>query len=113
MDTNLHLIHEENPILLVDKLLRWQDVTHLMVENDAHELTGIVSLQQTEKVNETEKCTKAIKEVMLTDFMTTTVETEAFSAYQLVKVYKVNILPVLSDKKIIGIVQISDFDQFK
>ena len=113
MDTNLHLIHEEDPILLVDKLLRWQDVTHLMVENDAHELTGIVSLQQTEKVNEPEKSTRAVKEVMLTDFMTTTAETEAFSAYQIMKVYKVNILPVLSDKKIVGIVQISDFDQFK
>ena len=113
MDTNLHLIHEEDPILLVDKLLRWQKVHYLMVENDAHNLIGIVSLKQTQSIKEPEKSTKAVKEVMLTDFMTTTSDTEAFSAYQIMKVYKVQILPVLSDKKLVGIIRKQDFDQFK
>jgi len=113
MDTNLHLIHEEDPILLVDKLLRWQDVNYLMVENDDHKLTGIVSLKQTQSIDEPQKSTKAVKEVMLNDFMTTLSDTEAFSAYQIMKVYKVNVLPVLNDKKLVGIIRKEDFDQFK
>lgn len=113
MDTNLHLIHEEDPILLVDKLLRWQKVNYLLVENDAHDLTGIVSLKEIKSIKTPEKSTKAVKEIMDKNFITTTSETEAFSAYQIIKVYRVNTLPVLSNKKLVGIIRKQDFDQFK
>lgn len=113
MTTHLFTVHEEELIDLVAFLMDRKQIRHVLVEDDDHRLTGIVSYRSLLRLIAQEGAERApdlpVREIMETDPLSVTPETTTLEAIDLMRKHRVSCLPVVRDGKLVGIVSERDF----
>jgi len=113
MTTSLFTVHEDELVDLVAFLMDRNAIRHVLVENDDHELVGVVSYRSLLRMiargrNPTIEPV-SVATVMITDPVTVTPETPTLEAIDLMREHRVSSLPVVSHGKLVGIVTETDF----
>lgn len=114
MTTDLFTVNEDELVDMVAFLMDRKQIRHVLVEDDAHEIVGLVSyrslirLLTRGQIGE-RTLTIPVKEVMVRDPVTITPETSTSDAIELMRKHRVSLLPVVKNGKLIGIVGERDF----
>ncbi|HSG46626.1 MAG TPA: CBS domain-containing protein, partial [Longimicrobiales bacterium] len=113
MTTHLFTVHEEELIDLVAFLMDRKQIRHVLVEDDEHRLTGIVSyrtlLRMISQDGGAGARDRPVREIMETDPVTATPETTTLEAIELLRRHRVSCLPVVKEGRLVGIVSERDF----
>jgi predicted transcriptional regulator len=111
MTSELIVVHENDPILIIKHLMQWNNLKEILVENNDHKLVGIVTLQQLNLVTSSAHQSKSVKTIMQSDVKTISPDVELIKAEEMMKKYKILALPVISDDKLVGIVTSDHLNQ--
>jgi len=114
MTTSLLTVHEDELVDMVAFLMDRNQIRHVLVEDDAHSLVGIVSYRSVlrlmaEGFDRSVEPTPAVKQIMERDPISIQPDTRTVDAIDLMRQHRVSCLPVVSDGKLIGIVSERDF----
>ena len=107
MNSNMLLVDQKDSLELVSNIMKWNNIHHLPVINKKKELVGL--LTWTDIINlggkELQLC---VKDVMTKNLITTSQEAPLDEAKQLMKTHKINCLPVVKNRELLGILTTSD-----
>ena len=114
MTTSLFTVHEEELVDMVAFLMDREQIHHVLVEDDAHSLVGLVSYRSVvrlmaEGFDPAADDVPAAKTIMDRDPVSVTPETPTLEAISLMRKNSVTCLPVVVEGKLVGIVSESDF----
>ncbi len=112
MSTDLLTANENDLIDFLAKLMSWCNIRHLPVENEAGELVGLITSKQlVEHYSRLDNRPdiRAAKDIMIRKIITAKPETPTAKAVALMRQHHISCLPVLREKKLLGIVTESDF----
>ena len=114
MTTSLFTVNEEELVDMVAFLMDRQQIRHVLVENAAHELVGLVSYRSVlrllaEGFQGSTDAALPVKAIMERDPPTVNPETPTLEAIDLMQRQKVTCLPVVNKGKLVGIVSERDF----
>jgi len=109
LGTDIFTVNEKDSIELVSKIMKWKNINHVPVINDDKELVGLISSKDINPVkNEIIDEREAVKTIMTTELHTIDAYTELDIAKKLMSTHTINCLPVVSNKKLIGIITTKD-----
>ncbi len=113
MTTSLFTVHEDELVDMVAFLMDRKNIRHVLVEDDQHRLTGIVSYRSlirlmAEDFGRGEEA-PPVKMIMERDPVSVAPETPTLEAIDLMRQERVSCLPVVKHGKLIGIVSERDF----
>lgn len=113
MSVDLYTVRPEDIIDLAASLMHWRHVRHVPVEDDAGRLIGIVSHRDLLELIALGKCRInepiIIRDIMNTDLITITPDTPTLDALELMRQHDLGCLPVLKDRRLVGLVTSYDF----
>ena len=114
MTTNLYTVHGEDTVDLVANMMDWENIRHVPVEDEKHQLVGLVSyralLRMLAKDRRGESGSSLpVAEIMKTDLLTVTPETPTGTAIELMREHQIGCLPVVKDGRLVGILTEHDF----
>jgi CBS domain-containing protein len=113
MSTELFTVQEDELIDLAASIMDWEKVRHVPVEDEKHNLVGVVSYRSILRVVSDPtlraKGSVPVSEIMLRDPVTATPETTTLEAIALMREQGASCLPVLNDDKLVGLVTEHDF----
>lgn len=109
MSTDLFTVHESDVIDFAASLMDWQHLRHIPVEDDDHNLVGLVShrpvLRHLARMNSDRRPESVpVSEIMSRDVITVTPSTPTLEAIELMQSHAVSCLPVVREGKLVGIV---------
>jgi len=107
MDTDLVTVNEHEPVELVAQLMDWNNIRHVLVEDDEHHLVGIVSRRRLLRLigsyhPELLDTPMPVSEVMLPSPLTVSPETSTLEAIELMRLHQMSFLPVEKDGQLVG-----------
>lgn len=110
MSTDLITVMEEDLVELVAKIMSWQNIRHIPVEDDKGNLKGLITRRNLDKFLAEKKCdTLTIaKEIMQTDLITIGPTADAKYAMLLMVDKKISCLPVVEGDQLIGLITDKD-----
>ncbi len=116
MTTDLFTVGEEECIDLIASIMDWERLRHIPVENERHELVGLVSYRALLRMlgqhdSQARRHTISAREVMVPDPVTVTPDTKSIEAIKLMREHHVSCLPVVEDGRLVGIVSERDYAQ--
>jgi CBS domain-containing protein len=114
MTTSLFTVHEEELVDMVAFLMDREQIHHVLVEDDAHSLVGLVSYRSVvrlmaEGFDPAADEVPAVKTIMTRNPVSVAPETPTLEAIELMRHNRVSCLPVVVRGKLVGIVSESDF----
>lgn len=114
MTTDLTTVRPDAPIDLVYNLMLWNQVRHVMVEDDEHTLLGLISfrhlLKLAGRVHPKEEGHNApASTIMLRDPITVTPETTTSEVLDILRRERVSCLPVVKEGRLVGVVTEDNF----
>lgn len=112
MTTDLFTVHEEESVDLVARMMDWQRIRHVLVEDEGNRLTGLVSYRSVLSFLADRKPgdpPKPVGELMKRNLRTINPETKTLDAIRLMKKERVGCLPVVKNDRLVGIVTERDF----
>lgn len=110
MSTDIFSVRENDSIELVLNLMRWKKINHMPVINNNIEIMGLLSWTDVKVfLNDKTKLKESVDTIMKRDLITTTQFETLDEAKQKLKKHKINSLPVVSEKRLIGIITTKDF----
>lgn len=114
MTTDLFTVREDELVNLVAFVMDKKEIRHVLVENDHHEIVGLVSYRSLLRILAHAdvsdlKANVPVKEVMVKDPITVAPETDTVTAINLMRQHRVSVLPVVKDGKLVGVVGERDF----
>jgi CBS domain-containing protein len=114
MTTDLFTVQEDEPLALVAGLMEWERIRHVPVEDHRHRLVGVVSYRQLLRLHTRGGLTGegkqlAVSEVMRREMITVNPGTPTLEAIALMRKHRIGCLPVVKDRRLVGIVTESDF----
>ena len=109
MTTDLFTVHEDESLDLVASLMEWKRIRHVPVEDDRHNLVGLVSYRSLLRlvargILEPKQKQIAVSELMKRDPVTIAPETSTVEAIELMRRHKISCLPVVKGRQLVGIV---------
>lgn len=108
MNTDLFTVDQEEPVEMVAFLMDEKQLRHVLVENEANRLVGIVSYRSVIRLVARGEVSKAatvpISEIMETHPLTVSPDTSSIEAIELMRERRVSALPVLDDGHLVGLV---------
>jgi CBS domain-containing protein len=113
MSTDLFTVSEDDLVNLVTNIMDWRNFHQVPVENNKGELEGLISSDillhyyGTSFGEDMSKLT--IKDVMVKDPMTVKPRTKTIEALRLMRKHELKCLPVVEERKLVGIVTEFDF----
>ncbi len=111
MSKELYTVQENDLVDLVSNLMNWRNIHHVPVENDDGEVVGIISagdiINYYCKHSGDQSIT--VDDMMIKNPVTVTARTPTVEALKLMRQNNLGCLPVVKDKKLIGILTESDF----
>lgn len=113
MSNELYTVQEEDLVELAASVMDWRKIHHVPVENEDSEVVGIMTSADILKYY-SKKVDHDLKELTVNDIMTknpvtVSADTLTTEALRLMRQYNLGCLPVVKDKKLIGIVTEFDF----
>jgi CBS domain-containing protein len=113
MSTDLFTVRPEDVIDLAASLMHWRHVRHVPVENDDGELVGLVShrdlLEMFVEKRTSDDDPIPVRALMKTNLITITPETDTLRALRMMRELNIGCLPVVREKKLIGLITAHDF----
>ena len=112
MATDLFTVRPDDALELAASLMEWRHVRHVPVEDDSGELVGLVSHRHFVRLYARGRAGEkgvAVKDVMKTDLVTVGMDTPTVAALELMRDRGIGALPVVSDRKLVGLVTAHDF----
>lgn len=114
MTTDLFTVHPHEPIDLVALLMVWNNIRHVLVEDDENQLVGIVSHRRLLRLfgrtlPKEEGQPAPVSSIMVSDPVVITPETPSLEAIKLMKEKQVSCLPVVKDGKLVGVITEDNF----
>jgi len=109
MQTDLITVSEDEPVELVAQLMEWNRVRHVLVEDEANRLVGIVTrrallpLVGTYNPDEAGE-PLAVREIMQPDPITVSPETPTLEAIETMRHHRISCLPVVKNGHLVGTV---------
>lgn len=113
MSTDLYTVSEDDLVNLVTNIMDWRNFHQIPVENNKGEIKGLISADTlihfygSNFGENTDKVT--IKEVMLKNPITVKAKTKTIDALKMMRQKDLKCLPVVEQKKLVGIVTEYDF----
>ena len=114
MTTDLFTVNEADVVDLAGTLMDWKHVRHVPVENNDHQLVGLVThrgllrhLLQTH--DRPTPGPVPVRDVMEHEVFTVSTDTPSLEALHLMRERRVSCLPVLEDGRLVGILSERDF----
>ena len=109
MRTDLITVGPHEPVELVAQLMDWNRTRHVLVEDEANHLVGIVSQRALLHLigrydREQPEGPKPVSEVMLPNPITVAPETSTLEAIELMRRHSVSCLPVVKNQHLVGLV---------
>jgi len=111
MSKELYTVYEEDLVDLVPNLMKWNQVHHMLVENRAGELVGLVTLGRLGKHYSENKDGDPVmvKQVMINKVITVQPDTLTLDAIQLMQDKRIGCLPVLNhENRLVGVLTEKD-----
>lgn len=113
MTTDLFTVHEDEVIDMVATLMDWERIRHVPVEDDKHNLRGLVSYRALLRLLAREGGIDRpipVKEIMQCNPITCRPDTTTLDAVHLMREHKVACLPVVNETgRLVGLVTEHDF----
>lgn len=121
MSTDLFTVQEDDPIALVVNIMNWKRINHVPVEDEQGELVGLVTSETLLRhyvnaanlleIADLEKNTKlsTVRDIMIKKPVTVSPETSTVDGISIMHKNNVGCLPVVKNKKLVGIVTKQDF----
>ena len=117
MATELFTVHQDDVIDLVTNLMDWKHLRQIPVENDAHELVGLVTyrhlLRHLRRLgmgdDSSESGSIPVSAIMEHDVISISSDATSLEAYQLMREKGISCLPVVENGKLAGMVTDEDF----
>lgn len=113
MSTDLFAVQEDDSIDLVGSIMDWRNVRHVPVENRNGELVGLITsailVKYLFKTRHGKKSEHSIKDIMILEPHCIHPDMLTKDALIIMAKHKVGCLPVVKDKKLVGIVTEHDF----
>ena len=115
MTTDIYTLKEDDIIDLAANVMQWQRVKHIPVENDDHQLVGLVTYRSMiNTLNEiiaknVDHTNVSVSDIMHREVVTVTPETSSIDAVELMQSKDISSLPVIENGKLVGIVTEYDF----
>lgn len=113
MAVDLFTVRPEDILDLAASLMHWKHVRHVPVEDDAGHLIGIVSHRDILELFALGKIKEPgqliVGDIMKTDLITISPETPALEALELMRNRRIGCLPVVREKRLVGIITAYDF----
>ncbi len=107
MNTKILLVDQSDSLELVSHIMKWKKIHHVPVINKKKELTGLLTWTDLIKLGDRELHLR-VKDVMTKDLITISQEAPLEEAKQLMLLNKINCLPVVRNKELLGILTSSD-----
>jgi CBS domain-containing protein len=108
-----YTVQAEDAVDLVVKLMEWENIDHVPVEDREHQLLGLLShaavMRHLEKTGSTGDV--SVADLMKLNVITVSPDTPTSEAIKLMRAQKISCLPVVQDGKLVGLVTASDFEQ--
>ena len=112
MTENLFTVKPDDLLDLAESIMNWENLKHVLVENKKGELVGLISqrilVREVKKGHLNQDNPLSVKDVMIENIITVTPETLTVDAISLMREKKLGYLPIISNKKLVGI--ITDYD---
>jgi len=111
MSKELYTVQEDDLVELVSNLMNWRKIHHVPVENEDGEVVGIISAGDIIKYycKQTEDDNLTVTDIMIKDPVTVPAKTKTSEALKIMRKNNLGCLPVVKDKKLIGILTEFDF----
>jgi CBS domain-containing protein len=113
MTTHLFTVQEDELLELVAFLMYRKQIRHVPVEDDQHNLVGLVSYRQilrmVSQLDQDDRAAVPVKDVMEHKPITISPETTTQEAIDTMRVHRVSCLPVVRNHKLVGLISESDF----
>ncbi len=113
MSTELYTVQEEDLVDLAASVMDWRKIHHVPVENEQGEVVGIMSsadiLKYFSKRLDLDSKEITVNDIMIKNPVTVSADTLTTDALGLMRTHNLGCLPVVQDKKLIGIVTEFDF----
>lgn len=121
MTTNLFTVAEDELVELVARIMDWEHLGHVLVEDHEHRLIGIISRRrllrflasQAQKMTHDENAEPpgqaAASSVMKAQPITVSPDTPTLDAIQIMRQHRISALPVVEEEQLVGIVTEHDF----
>jgi CBS domain-containing protein len=115
MTTELFTVHEEESIEFVARLMDWQHIRHVLVEDERHRLVGLVShrtlLRHMAERTEVPEGGVPVKEIMVEEPISVSPELATVKAVEMMREHQIGALPVVREERLVGIITERDFIQ--
>lgn len=107
METDLVTVNEHEPVDLVARLMDWNNIRHVLVEDDEHHLVGIVSRRSLLPLigtyyPELLESPMPVSELMQPSPITVSPESSILEAIELMRLHQMSFLPVEKDGQLVG-----------
>jgi len=103
MSTDIPTVFEDDILELVTNFMVWRNVRYIAVENNKHELVGLIASRILVRlVKDGWKEDLIVKDIMVKDIITVTPETSTAKAISIMAGKNIGCLPVLINKKLVG-----------
>ena len=116
MTNDLYTVHEDESIDLVANLMIWKRIHHVPVEDNDHNLVGMVSYRHIVRLvaagtlgNSEDGAPMPVSSVMKKRLITCEPETPTLDAIRLMRDHGIGALPVVKDGQLVGIITQHDF----
>ncbi len=115
MTTDLFTVHEEESIEFVARLMDWQKIRHVLVEDEQHRLVGLVShrtlLRHMAERTERPEGGVPVRHIMVEEPISVSPDRPTLEAVKLMREHEIGALPVVREDRLVGIVTEQDFIQ--
>jgi CBS domain-containing protein len=115
MTTELFTVHEEESVEFVARLMDWQRIRHVLVEDEQHRLVGLVShrtlLRHMAERTEVPEGGVPVHDIMVEDPIAVSPEMRTIDAVEKMREHKIGALPVVREDRLVGIITERDFIQ--
>jgi CBS domain-containing protein/gamma-glutamyl:cysteine ligase YbdK (ATP-grasp superfamily) len=113
MTTDLFTVHEEESIEFVARLMDWQKIRHVLVEDEQHRLVGLVShrtlLRHMAERKERPEGGVPVGQIMVEEPISISPDRPTLDAIQLMREHEIGALPVVREDRLVGIITEQDF----
>lgn len=115
MTTELFTVHEEESIEFVARLMDWQRIRHVLVEDEQHRLVGLIShrtlLRHMAERTEVPEGGVPVRDIMVEEPISVSPDLPTLEAVEMMREHQIGALPVVREDRLVGIITERDFIQ--
>jgi len=108
MSTDLFVVNENDLVLLVNRVMKWKNISHIPVVDKKNRLIGLISKSDIEHLDPEQSRTLLVRNSMIEDVITIWPKATVQNAKKKMIDNKIGCLPVVDHGNLVGIITKSD-----